>query len=322
MTFFKRTRFLWIAVVLLVFIGLFYPTPTPQPIRYVERSTRQIKTETVVGENWLHWLYENPLGKASLEILVKRKFLSALYGYWMDRPSSVSKIRPFIKKYHIDTTEFTTSQFSSFNDFFTRHLKPATRPIDTNPRTVVSPADGKLLAYQNLSNRDFIVKGYRFDVFQFLHDSALAQQYKNGSMIIIRLCPTDYHRFHFPVEGTVLKQVDINGAYYSVSPIALHRLTDIFLLNKRCYTTLKTKLFGTVVIAEVGATMVGSIVQTYQTHTVKKGQEKGFFKFGGSTVILLFKPNTIRIDNDLLQNTKNHLETEVKMGSHIATVIN
>ena len=319
----KRLRWLW----LLLFAGgslgtwQWSSTSQGQPVCYVNRYSEQIDTEQVAGENWLHWLYENPLGKATLNTLVKRKFLSSIYGAFMDSKYSQEKINPFIKKYHIDTSEFLTQDFSSFNDFFTRKLKPACRPIDSLPNSIIAPADGKLLAIKNIAHQDFLIKGTRFNIYQFLNDSALARSFQNGSMIIVRLCPTDYHRFHFPCSGKILKQADINGDYYSVSPIALREITDVFLLNKRSYTLLKSPVFDSLIIAEVGATMVGSIVQTYHSRHVEKGQEKGFFKFGGSTVVLFFKPNTIQIDSDLLHHSAQHIETAVKMGEHIATAL-
>ena len=142
-------------------------------------------------------------------------------------------------------------------------------------------------------------------------------KYEDGSMIVIRLAPYDYHRFHFPVGGRVSPVVRIKGDYYSVNPIALHKMVDIFCRNKREYVVISNPVFGEVVMAEVGATMVGSIVRTYNGNVVEKGQEKGYFKFGGSTVVLFFEEDKIKIDNDLLENTENNLETAVKMGERI-----
>ena len=106
-------------------------------------------------------------------------------------------------------------------------------------------------------------------------------------------------------------------AVISVNPFALRKKAEIFCLNKREYTTLSNPLFGDVIMAEVGATMVGSIVQTYERSSVKKGEEKGYFKFGGSTVVLLFEKSKICIDKDLLINTAMGYETAVKMGERI-----
>ncbi len=182
---------------------------------------------------------------------------------------------------------------------------------------VVSPADGKILTYADISNSNFIIKGKRFDVSSFLENPDLAHKYNDGALLIIRLAPPDYHRFHFPVSGNISPEKKIDGVYYSVNPLALRKKAEIFCLNKREYTMLSNPLFGDIVMAEVGATMVGSIEQTFKGSTVNKGEEKGYFKFGGSTVVLIFEKSKIHIDEDLLINTAKGYETTVKMGERI-----
>jgi phosphatidylserine decarboxylase len=315
-----KTKKKWI--ILLVMLSIlsalaFYPLPPHAPIQYYERGHALLKTEKVPGERWLVWLYHNPVGKATLWTLVKRKMVSTIYGNMMDRPSSVKKVQPFVDEFDIDMDIVLKEEFNSFNDFFTRKLKDNARPIDTNSAVAVSPADGKLLAYANIADSDFIIKGYGFNVESFLNCTELAKNYIHGSMVIVRLAPPDYHRFHFPVNGTVSPITRIDGSYYSVNPIALREMSEILLLNKRVYVVISNPLFGNVIMAEVGATMVGSIVQTFTGNYVDKGEEKGYFKFGGSTVVLLFEADKIRIDDDLLINTKQGYETEVKVGDRI-----
>jgi len=310
----------WGIILLLLAItsGLaFYPLPQQVPIQYVDRESGLVKTEKVAGERWLVWLYNNPVGEATLWALAKRKMVSSVYGNLMDRPASAEKILPFVEEFDIDLGIAQKQEFNSFNDFFTRKLKKDARPVDTNSNIIVSPADGKILAYTNILNTDFIVKGYRFDVFSFLDDSVIAQKYLDGSLVIFRLAPNDYHRFHFPVNGSVSPITRIDGDYYSVNPLALRKMAEIFCLNKREFIILSNPLFGNVVMAEVGATMVGSIEQTYKGDFAIKGEEKGYFEFGGSTVVLLFEKNKIRIDDDLLINSTNGLETTIKVGERI-----
>ena len=310
-----KKRFL---VILIVFIIIaIFPFGKNEPIEYIERSTEKVKTEKVAGERWLRWLYNNPIGELSLDALVKRKFVSEWYGGRMDSPYSKEKVANFVKEYEIDLSIAEKQEFESFNDFFTRKLKPEARKIDTNKNVLISPSDGKLFAYANIENQDFIVKGYKFNIFEYLQNDSLAELYKNGSLVIVRLCPTDYHRYHFPVTGTVINKKEIDGDYYSVSPIALKKRIEIFCLNKRNYCEIKTQNFDNIIMSEVGATMVGSMVYTFNNYNIEKGQERGYFKFGGSTVVLFFKNNQITIDKDLLLNTKNKLETEVKMGERI-----
>ena len=309
----------WILILLLLafIIVALYPLPPQAPIQYYDRQSGLLKTEKVAGEKWLVWLYNNPVGEATLWTLAKRKVVSSYYGNRMDQPSSAKKIKPFVEEFGIDLGTARKQEFSSFNDFFTRKLKKIARPVDSSSTVSVSPADGKILAYANISNSDFIIKGYRFNLSSFLNNARLAQKYRDGTLVIIRLAPFDYHRFHFPVSGSISPVTRIDGDYYSVNPLALRKMIEIFCLNKREFTILSNPLFGDVVMTEVGATMVGSIVQTYTGNSVKKGEEKGYFKFGGSTVVLLFEKNKIRIDEDLLENTTKGYETAIKEGERI-----
>lgn len=315
----KRNKIVLVLIIAFAFIVL-YPLHGAEPIKYVERSTGVVKVEKVAGEGWLAWLYNNPLGKLSLQALVKRKVVSEWYGNKMDSPKSASKISGFVNDYNIDLSIAQKQDFKSFNDFFYRKLKEDARPINMDSNVVVSPADGKVLVYTNIDKQDFIVKGYRFDLREYLQNEELAEKYAGGSLLIFRLCPTDYHRYHFPLSATVGKQVSIDGYYYSVNPIAIKKKVELFCMNKRTYTELQTANFGDIIYSEVGATMVGSIIQTYTGNLVNKSDEKGYFKFGGSTVILIFEKDRLRIDSDLIDNTKHQLETEVKMGEGIGSL--
>ena len=315
-----KTKKWWsfILLFLAIITGIaLYPVPPQNPIQYIARESGEMKTEKVAGEKWLVWLYYNPIGEATLWTLAKRKLVSSIYGNMMDRTSSVKKIQPFIEAFDVDMSIAEKQAFNSFNDFFTRKLKKDARPVDTSENIVISPADGKILAYADISNSWFIIKGYRFDVNSFLDNPKLAKKYRDGALVIIRLAPMDYHRFHFPVSGNISTNKKINGDYYSVNPFALRKKTEIFCLNKREYSILRSPLFGDVVMCEVGATMVGSIIQTFKGNVANKGEEKGYFKFGGSTVVLLFEKSKIHIDDDLLINTSKGYETSVKMGERI-----
>jgi phosphatidylserine decarboxylase len=293
-------------------------------IQYIDRATGNLITENPPGEFLLRFLYDNPFGKAAILPIAKRKFVTELYGRRMDRPSSVNKIQDFVDQLGIDMSESkkSISEFTSFNDFFYRELKPDARPIGQG---FVSPGDGKLIAFENISEvHSFFVKGKKFTLEAFLQDAALAAQYAQGSMLILRLAPNDYHRFHFPYAGTPAEAKKIHGSYYSVSPIAVTRnFAKVFVENKREYVTLKTKDLGDIILAPVGATMVGGIVETYEPGTpVAKGDEMGYFKFGGSTIVILTKPGVLNIDPDLLQNTRNRMETAVKMGETLGRILN
>ena len=314
----KKWTIVWF-IVALFFVLAAFPVPAQKPIKYVDRESGQVRTEKVYGEQWLNWLYHNPVGEATLWTIAKRKIVSSVYGHMMEKPSSSDKIHPFIKEYGVDISIAQEQNFNSFNEFFIRKLKPQARPIIQDSLAVASAADGKVLAYENINNSDFYIKGVRFNVESFLNNSELAKKYTDGSMIVFRLAPPDYHRYHFPVSGKVPEaNTKIDGDYYSVNPLALREKAEIFWLNKREYGVIESPVFGNVVMVEVGATMVGSMLQSYSGTSIKKGDEKGYFKFGGSTVVLLFEKDKIQIDQDLLRNTSNSLETTIKMGEQIA----
>lgn len=294
-------------------------------IKYIDRNTGEIKQEIVPGEKWLRWLYYNPFGKLALQGVVKRKFLSQWYGRRMDLPASKAKIPDFVKSLHIDMSEVLrpVHEFSTFNEFFIRQLKPEARPINRQPDVLVSPADGKVMAFSEIHRLDtFFTKGQEFSLKEFLQDQALSSKYAEGTILIIRLAPADYHRFHFPLDGRISQSTRINGAYYSVSPYAVKNRMKIYWENTREYSILNTVNTGDILLCEVGATMVGSIVQTYSPDTdVKKGQEKGWFAFGGSTIIILLEKGKVQVDDDILENTKKGYETGIKMGEGLASVL-
>lgn len=288
-------------------------------IKYIDRSTGKVKTESVPAEGIMKWLYASPAGKAALNLIVKRKVVSAVGGWYMNSKASKKRIQNFITDFKIEMSDYLVtdaSQFKHFNDFFYRKINPSKRPIGEG---VVSPADGKTLAFQEISDSTkFFIKGSEFDLKRFLGADELAKKYHGGAMLIIRLAPTDYHRYHFPAKGIASETEIIKGHYYSVSPIALQQSLEIFCENKRSKSILETNQFGDILISEVGATMVGSILQTYESNsTVQAGEEKGYFAFGGSTVVLLFEKGKVELSEDLLTNTKNGMETQVLMGQTI-----
>lgn len=290
-------------------------------IEYINRDTDKLETEKVPGEKFLKFLYYNPFGKLSLEAIVKRKFLSKWYGKKMDSPKSCEMIENFARENGINLEEAQKklSEYTSFNDFFIRKLKAGARKIDFEENTLVSPADGKIMVIENIHDSSkFFLKGEEFTLAEFFKNEELAEKYKGGIMVIVRLAPVDYHRFHFPADGKISESKKIEGYYYSVSPHAIRKNFRIFCENKREYSILSTEKYGDICIAEIGATMVGGIEQTYKPNTfVEKGEEKGYFYFGGSTVIMFLEKDRVEIDRDILENSINGLETKVFMGEGI-----
>lgn len=293
-------------------------SPLKLPIRFFNRYSKRVETEAIYGETFLRWAYETGLGKLTVEGIAKRIFFSAWYGWRMNRAKSRAKIIPFIKTFGLDISEFAKSpaDFQSFNEFFSRKLKPDSRPIDPNPNSIVFPADGRHLGFENLEHIDGVfVKGQKFDLEKLFQNRDLTKRYQYGSAVLSRLCPIDYHRFHFVAEGIPEEAQMLGAQLYSVNPLALRSRLAYLWQNKRALTKMQTARFGQVLIVEFGATNVGSISQTYlPNQPTNKGQEKGYFAFGASAVMIFFEPHRIHLAKDLLQNSKIHRELYAKMG--------
>ena len=295
------------------------------PIVYFDRYRQTTCTEQVYGDNYLRWTYGTFAGRLALAAVVKRVWFSRWYGWRMDRPASRQKIVPFIEKYGLDADEFArrSDEFANFNEFFFRQLKPEARPVDPDPATVVFPADGRHLCIPDLSRSDgLFVKGEMFDLATLLGDAALAEQFASGALLLSRLCPVDYHRYHFPAAGQAGPSRLINGPLYSVNPIALRQNINILATNKRALTILETESLGRVLLLEIGATCVGSICQSYaENSVVAKGDEKGYFRFGGSSTITIFEPGRVTFDDDLLENSAQHRELYARVGDHLGRIL-
>ena len=294
-----------------------------EPIVYIDRQTGKHAVEKVYGAKALKFIYGNDfisrlLGPFFLHSIVKTPLFAFFYGLWQKSSFTKKKVLPFIEKFQIDASEFLLPihQFRSFNDFFIRQLQPAARPICSKQNCAIIPSDGRYYFYQNISETSgFIVKDQKFKLETLIEDKNLAKKYAKGTMVMARLCPTDYHRYHFPVSCTPGKTRFVNGWLYSVNPLAVQKDIHIFTQNKRTVCELETEDFGKVLFIEIGATNVGSIRQTYTPHQpVTKGEEKGFFEFGASAIILLFEPNQLILDSDLVKATASGFEIRCLMG--------
>ncbi len=276
-------------------------------IQYFNRYTQCVESERIYGEKWLRRVYEKPAGRLVLSAAVKRLWFSRFYGWRMNQPGSRKKVRPFCRAYHLDTSHFElpVENYKTFNDFFSRRLKPESRPVEPRNDAVLFPVDGRHLGFQDITQIDGLhVKGQAFNLPALFQDEALAHQYRNGSLVVSRLCPVDCHRIYFPVAGNPGKTRLLNGFLYSVNPIALKKNPAILWENKRCLTILLTERFGRVLMMEVGATCVGTIRQTYVPgKSVSGGSEKGYFRFGGSMVLTFFERGRVKLADDLLENT-------------------
>ncbi len=297
-------------------------------ILYIDRKTKQRKREKIYGHLFLQMFYGEGFFSrlffhTILPFMARISFFSRFYGFLQKSSFSRFKVRPFIETFKVDASEFLhpVESFKSFNEFFIRRLKPNARPIKSGDETAVLPADGRYFVFENCSTVDgFLIKGQKFSLIELLRDEQLAKRYEDASMAIARLCPADYHRFHFPCECVPGPARLINGPLFSVNPLALRKNIHFLTENKRMISCLETTHFGSVLFIEIGATCVGTIHQTYTPgFPVAKGDEKGYFSFGGSCIILLFEANRIAFDTDLIEASSQKIETLGLFGQSLGT---
>jgi phosphatidylserine decarboxylase len=262
----------------------------------------------------LRFLYTTLFGRVLLKPLTM-PFVSKAAGILMDSRLSALFVKSFIEKNGIDMSDYEKRKFFSFNDFFTRSVLPEKRPIAHAPSVLISPCDAKLSAYIITDKSVFSIKDSSYSVADLLSDAAMAKRYSGGYCLIFRLAVDDYHRYCYFDGGRAEAVRHIGGEFHTVQPIAL-RHCDIYKRNTRECTVLLTENFGTAVQVEVGAMMVGRICNNGAS-VFRRGEEKGRFEFGGSTIVLLLEHNSAQIDREILRNTENGLETVVKMGEAI-----
>lgn len=294
-------------------------------IRYYNRYTGREEREQVLGEKYLQWIYGTSTGRAALHVLIKRGVFSSLLGWMKNRPSSARSIPSFVEEYDINMEESLKGigEFRHFNDFFYRRLKPGARPLAGGEETAVFPADARHMGWERADRISGVfVKGQSFDLPGLLGSGPLAERYAEGAVVLSRLCPTDYHRFHFPVSGVPGPWERLGGPLASVSPYCLrHRLAWLWT-NKRNLTLIQSESWGQVAMLEVGATGVGLIEETYVPEVpAPRGAEKGYFAFGGSTVMCFFEPDRIRLAPDLLEKTAEGMELFARQGDAMGVAV-
>lgn len=298
-------------------------TQTKSDITIYNRRSGRFETERVYGRKWMDLFYGTPWGRAITGWLLCRHPLSKLYGRLQQHPLSRTKIENFVTQYGIDLSEVRVppNGFSSFNDFFIRQLKPRARPIDSNPAAMTSPADARLSVFPIARDRRLTVKGASISLPQLLGGAGQDDAFLGGTCLIYRLAPCDYHRFGHVDDGTQKPIHIIEGPLHSVNPLALRHKPDVHCTNYRHWCEIETPRWGTIIQVEVGAMMVGSVVQFQPDGgPCRRGQEKGYFQFGGSTVIVLVASNRVLVDDDILENSHKGIEVLVRYGEQVGKV--
>lgn len=259
----------------------------------------------------LNFLYKTAAGRCVLKLLASR-VVSKICGAFMDSRLSSFFIKSFVKKNNINCDDYELDGIKTFNQFFRRRVKEGKRPFDTDPDHLCAPCDGLLSAYPVDDSGTVIpIKQSAYTIGSLLKNKELAAEYSGGWCLVFRLCVDNYHRYAYSVSGVKGPNIFIPGVLHTVRPIALETF-PVFAQNCREYTVIESPEFGKVVQMEVGAMLVGRIVNLEQEGKAERGLEKGYFEYGGSTVILL-------IEKDRLSINQGYIETPVKMGQHIGT---
>lgn len=284
-------------------------------MKYADRLGNVIQTDNG-QDQFLRKMYTTRTGRFLISLLI-RPFVSKLGGWFLSTRLSALAVPAFCRLHRIRLSDFEQQNFSSYNDFFTRRIKARCRPVDPCSTHVISPCDGRLSIYPISQEARFQIKNTRYTVRQLLKDERLAKRYEGGYLCLFRLTVEDYHRYCYIDDGVQTRSRYIQGTLHTVNPVA-NDVYPIYKENCREYSVLKSVHFGRVLMMEVGALMVGKIVNYKNDCRVKRGEEKGRFEFGGSTVILLFEKGKIVPDADILANTKTDCETVVRMGERFA----
>lgn len=281
---------------------------------YKERDGVIVKEESS-QDKLLEMLYGNVIGRYLLKALASPPISKAV-GAFMDSWVSTFLIDSFVKKNQINMKEFERKKYRSYNQFFTRKIKDGYRPISDDYDELIAPCDGRLSVYPISLDSVYKIKGASYSVETLLQNKKLAKEYASGWCLIFRLTVNDYHRYCYVDDAMKQRNKHIKGRFYTVHPAVLDH-ENIYKENTREYCVMQTKNFGQVIQVEVGALMVGRIRNYHKEAVVKRGQEKGRFEFGGSTIVLLLKRDEATIDDDILKNTREGYETKVSMGEVI-----
>lgn len=290
------------------------------PIQCYDRKTCSLVEEDVFEKSFMDIFYGTVLGRCVTRSVLCKKPFSQMYGWKQRQPGSARRIMPFVEKYNISVEELEkpVHKYETFNEFFSRKLKPSARPVNRQADVLISPADGRLMMYPLTEDLVVPVKGMNFTLGELLGNEELSRRWQGGCCVKIRLAPSDYHRFCYVDDGFHDSVIRIHGDLHSVSPLALQHHLKILHGNDREFVVFHSDNFGKLIHMDIGALVVGKIHQNFrQGGQVMKGEEKGYFEFGGSTIILLFEPGRIVLDEDIVKYSRMNIESMVSYGSAI-----
>ena len=285
-------------------------------MKYRDRQGNEFE-QTTGQDKFLADAYRSKTGRALMKFLGSPVFSKASRVF-LDSGLSVRVIDKFCESNNIDLSDYEDREYKSFNDFFTRKIKDGKRSFSSDDKLLCSPSDGKVSAYEITNSSVFVVKNSVYSVYSLLRDKKLADKYNGGTCLIIRLSVDDYHRYAYPCDGIKSRNRTIKGILHTVNPV-VSKYLPVYHENSREYCMIRSEQFGDIIQMGVGALLVGKITNDVISKCkVTKGEEKGFFEFGGSTIILLLEKDKVKVCDDLINNTRQGYETLVKQGDTLA----
>lgn len=277
------------------------------------RQNQSYYEDVQYGGGFLKKLYGTKFGRFIMPLVLSRG-VSKMGRIYTDTILSRGAISSFIEKNHIDMSEYEDRKYKNLNDFFTRKVREGKRPIALDDDAMVSPADSKLSIYPISEGEKIKVKGNEYTVSDLVGDQVALSDYQGGLCLVFRLSVDDYHRYCFPAEGKVKTSYAIKGRLHTVCDIS--EQYKVYQENSREIMVVSSEKFGEMIMIEVGALMVGRIVN-HEVSDFTKGQEKGYFRLGGSTIILLLRKDEILLDKDILTHTAQGIEVKLRYGERI-----
>ncbi|MBR5974805.1 MAG: phosphatidylserine decarboxylase [Clostridiales bacterium] len=278
-----------------------------------DRKAGTTYTDVQYGGGFLKTLYGTAFGKLIMPVMLSTP-VSKIGGIYTDTFLSRMHIGSFIRKNNINMEEYEERKFRSLNDFFTRKVKEGRRPVAEGEDVFVAPADSKLSVYPISSDSRVLIKGNEYSVADLVGSKEVCDGYHDGLCLVFRLSVDDYHRYAFPADGTVVSYRHIKGRLHTVCDISsAHR---VYQENSRVVSILQTKAFEEMIMIEVGALMVGRIVN-HKLVSFRKGQEKGYFRLGGSTIVVLVNHGKLTLDEDITEHVGRDAEVRLRYGERV-----
>jgi phosphatidylserine decarboxylase len=283
-------------------------------MKYIVRERNSKENIILESPKALDFFYGTFIGRIILRLFIT-KGMANLLALYMNSSLSKHKIKKFVNKNDINVFEYDDKKYKSYNDFFIRKVLSEKRPINTTKDVLISPCDSKVTAYKIEEDLTLNIKNSYYSIDTLVEKNVM-DDYKGGTALVFRLSTDNYHRYCYIDSGSKGKNFHIKGVYHTVQPISLKHY-NFYKTNNREWTILNTNNFGKVIQVEVGALCIGRIHNNHESYMFKRGEEKGYFEFGGSTIVLLFKKNVVKLDDDIYNNSKEGIETIVKYGERI-----